>query len=447
MNKAVKHIVDTTAAHTSALPIANRSIAVVGLGYVGLPVAVAFGEKTGVIGFDIKEQRIQELQEGIDATLELSPFTLKSATVDYVSDPSALQASDFIIIAVPTPINAQNQPDLTLLLRASHLVGRQLNKGDIVVYESTVYPGATEEDCIPVLEEASGLCAGVDFFVGYSPERINPGDHQHTFKTIKRIVSPQDEQTLDIVAEVYEAVVEAGVHRASSIKVAEAAKIIENTQRDLNIALMNELAIIFDRMNIDTLEVLEAVGTKWNCLPFRPGLVGGHCIGVDPFYLTMKAESLGYHPEVILAGRRITETMGRFTATALVKNLIKQNMPVLSARVTILGLSFKENVSDIRNSKVANLVHEIEEFGIDVQVTDRLVEKSEAKREYGIDLLEMSELKPADVVIFAVSHEEYVEGGWNLAQHLLKVGRGIVVDIKGMLPRAEQPEGDHVWRL
>ncbi|WP_251135969.1 nucleotide sugar dehydrogenase [Exiguobacterium sp. s138] len=447
MNKAVKHIVDTTAAQTRSLPIANRSIAVVGLGYVGLPVAVAFGEKTEVVGFDIKEQRVAELKEGIDATLELSPFVLKNADVEYVTDAAALGASDFIIIAVPTPINAQNQPDLTPLLRASQLVGRQLNKGDIVVYESTVYPGATEEDCIPVLEEASGLKAGVDFFVGYSPERINPGDHEHTFKTIKKIVSAQNEETLDIVAEVYEAVVEAGVHRASSIKVAEAAKIIENTQRDLNIALMNELAIIFDRMNIDTLEVLEAAGTKWNFLPFRPGLVGGHCIGVDPFYLTMKAESLGYHPEVILAGRRINDTMGRFIATSLVKNLIKQNMPVLGARVTVLGLSFKENVSDIRNSKVANLVKEIEEFGIEVQVTDRLVEKGDAKREYGIDLVDLADLKPADVVIFAVSHEEYVEGNWLLAQHLLKVGRGIVIDIKGMLTPSEKPEGVHLWRL
>ena len=447
MNKAVKHIVDTTAAQTRSLPIANRSIAVVGLGYVGLPVAVAFGEKTEVVGFDIKEQRVAELKEGIDATLELSPFVLKNADVEYVTDAAALGASDFIIIAVPTPINAQNQPDLTPLLRASQLVGRQLNKGDIVVYESTVYPGATEEDCIPVLEEASGLRAGIDFFVGYSPERINPGDHEHTFKTIKKIVSAQNEETLDIVAEVYEAVVEAGVHRASSIKVAEAAKIIENTQRDLNIALMNELAIIFDRMNIDTLEVLEAAGTKWNFLPFRPGLVGGHCIGVDPFYLTMKAESLGYHPEVILAGRRINDTMGRFIATSLVKNLIKQNMPVLGARVTVLGLSFKENVSDIRNSKVANLVKEIEEFGIEVQVTDRLVEKGDAKREYGIDLVDLADLKPADVVIFAVSHEEYVEGNWLLAQHLLKVGRGIVIDIKGMLTPSEKPEGVHLWRL
>ncbi|ACB62018.1 nucleotide sugar dehydrogenase [Exiguobacterium sibiricum 255-15] len=447
MNKAVKHIVDTTAAQTRSLPIANRSIAVVGLGYVGLPVAVAFGEKTEVVGFDIKEQRVAELKEGIDATLELSPFVLKNADVEYVTDAAALGASDFIIIAVPTPINAQNQPDLTPLLRASQLVGRQLNKGDIVVYESTVYPGATEEDCIPVLEEASGLQAGVDFFVGYSPERINPGDHEHTFKTIKKIVSAQNQETLDIVAEVYEAVVEAGVHRASSIKVAEAAKIIENTQRDLNIALMNELAIIFDRMNIDTLEVLEAAGTKWNFLPFRPGLVGGHCIGVDPFYLTMKAESLGYHPEVILAGRRINDTMGRFIATSLVKNLIKQNMPVLGARVTVLGLSFKENVSDIRNSKVANLVKEIEEFGIEVQVTDRLVEKGDAKREYGIDLVDLADLKPADVVIFAVSHEEYVEGNWLLAQHLLKVGRGIVIDIKGMLTPSEKPEGVHLWRL
>jgi len=448
MNKAVKQIAESVSASTpGTLSIANRSIAVVGLGYVGLPVAVAFGEKVNVVGFDIKEQRIEELRNGIDATLELSPFTLKGADVTYSSEAAALRDSDFIIIAVPTPINAQNQPDLTPLLRASQLVGSQLRKGAIVVYESTVYPGATEEDCIPVLEAASGLKAGEDFFVGYSPERINPGDQEHTFKTIKKIVSAQDEKTLDIVAEVYEAVVTAGVHRASSIKVAEAAKIIENTQRDLNIALMNELAIIFDRMDIDTLEVLEAAGTKWNFLPFRPGLVGGHCIGVDPFYLTMKAEALGYHPEVILAGRRINDTMGRFIATSLVKTLIKQNMPVLGSRVTVLGLSFKENVSDIRNSKVASLVREIEEFGLEVQVTDRLVSKEEAHAEYGIELVDPNELKPADVVIFAVSHEEYVEGGWALAEHLLKVGRGVVIDIKGMLDPEAKPKGVHLWRL
>lgn len=427
--------------------IANRSIAVVGLGYVGLPVAVALGEVGEVIGFDISEPRVNELRNHLDHTGEVETNRLQDSDVRYTTDPSLLAEADFIIIAVPTPINAQNQPDLGPICKATETVATYLKPGAIVVYESTVYPGLTEEECVPILEKVSGLKAGVEFKVGYSPERINPGDREHTFKTITKIVSAEDEETLDVVEAVYNTVVDAGVYRASSIRVAEAAKVIENTQRDLNIALMNELSIIFERMGIDTLEVLEAAGTKWNFLPFRPGLVGGHCIGVDPFYLTMKAEALGYHPEVILAGRRINETMGQFIATSLVKTLIRQNMPILGSRVTILGMSFKENVSDIRNSKVASLVREIEEFGLDVQVCDPFVKKAEAKAEYGIDLVDLEELKPADVVIFAVAHDAFKSSGWSLAQRKLKLGRGIVMDIKGMLDRSEQPEEVFLWRL
>jgi len=432
---------------TTRKPIANRHIAVVGLGYVGLPVAVALGGVGDVIGFDINESRINELQNQLDHTREVGADELEHASITFTTDGTKLEEVDFIIVAVPTPINEQNQPDLTPICNATRTVGRHLRPGTIVVYESTVYPGLTEEECIPLLEETSGLRAGIDFKVGYSPERINPGDRVHTFRTIKKIVAAEDEETLDVVAAVYETVVDAGVHRASSIKVAEAAKVIENTQRDLNIALMNELAIIFERMNIDTLEVLEAAGTKWNFLNFRPGLVGGHCIGDDPFYLTMKSEMLGYHPEVILAGRRINETMGRFVATSLIKTMISQNMAVLGSRVTILGMSFKENVSDIRNSKVASLIREIEEFGLDVQVCDPLVDAEEVKREYGIELKAVQDLKPADVVIYAVAHDTFVEAGWKLAKRHLKMGRGVVMDLKGMLDRSTQPEEVHLWRL
>lgn len=432
---------------TTRRTIANRQIAVVGLGYVGLPVAVALGEIGDVIGFDINETRINELTSHFDSTHEVERDALEIASVSYTADASKLEEVDFIIVAVPTPINEQNQPDLGPICGATRTVAKHLQPGTIVVYESTVYPGLTEEECIPLLERESGLRAGMDFKVGYSPERINPGDRVNTFRTIKKVVAAEDEETLEIVAAVYETVVDAGVHRASSIKVAEAAKVIENTQRDLNIALMNELAIIFERMNIDTLEVLEAAGTKWNFLNFRPGLVGGHCIGVDPFYLTMKSEMLGYHPEVILAGRRINETMGRFIATSLIKAMISQNMPVLGSRVTIFGMSFKENVSDIRNSKVASLVREIEEFGLDVQVYDPFVDHDEVKREYGIEVKAYHELKPAEVVIYAVSHDEFVSSGWKLAERQLKMGRGVVMDLKGMLDRTTKPEEMYLWRL
>lgn len=432
---------------TTRKTIANRHVAVVGLGYVGLPVAVALGGVGDVIGVDINETRINELNLHMDSTREVESVDLEQAAVLYTTDVSKLEEADFIIVAVPTPINDQNQPDLGPICSATRAVGAHLRPGTIVVYESTVYPGLTEEECIPLLEKTSGLRAGIDFKVGYSPERINPGDREHTFRTIKKVVAAEDEETLDVVAAVYETVVDAGVHRASSIKVAEAAKVIENTQRDLNIALMNELAIIFDRMNIDTLEVLEAAGTKWNFLNFRPGLVGGHCIGVDPFYLTMKSEMLGYHPEVILAGRRINETMGRFVATSLIKTMISQNMAILGSRVTVLGMSFKENVSDIRNSKVASLIREVEEFGLEVQVCDPLVDPEEVRREYGIDVKSYCDLKPADVVIYAVSHDEFVQEGWNIAKRQLKLGRGIVIDLKGMLDRTMKPEEVHLWRL
>ncbi|BDG45219.1 nucleotide sugar dehydrogenase [Saccharococcus caldoxylosilyticus] len=425
----------------------NRKIAVVGLGYVGLPVAVSFGKKGRIIGFDINEHRINTLKQGVDYTKEVESQDLLEADIDFTNDPSRLREADFIIVAVPTPITETKQPDLTPLIKASETVGSNLQKGAIVVYESTVYPGATEEVCVPVLEKASGLKAGVDFFVGYSPERINPGDKEHTFTKITKVVSGQNDEVLEIIAGVYGSVVEAGVYRASSIKVAEAAKVIENTQRDLNIALMNELAIIFDKLGIDTAEVLKAAGTKWNFLPFTPGLVGGHCIGVDPYYLTHKAESVGYHPEVILAGRRINDNMGKFIATSLVKQMIHKNMPIQGARVTVLGLTFKENVPDLRNSKVIDVIRELQEFGVEVQVTDALADKEEAVREYGIELVDYDKLIPADAVVLAVPHDEYVEKGWEQFDILLKHGKGIVVDIKSKLEKETCPENITLWRL
>jgi len=425
----------------------NRKIAVVGLGYVGLPVAVSFGKKHPVIGFDINENRIETLMSGTDYTNEVDPEELKEAQIEFTSDGSKLKGANFIIVSVPTPINAHNQPDLTPLLKASETVGANLQKGTIVVYESTVYPGATEDDCVPVLEKASGLECGKDFFVGYSPERINPGDKVHTFTTITKVVSGQTPEVLDIVADVYASVVTAGVHKASSIKVAEAAKVIENTQRDVNIALMNELALIFDRIGIDTAEVLEAAGTKWNFLNFTPGLVGGHCIGVDPYYLTHKAEMVGHHPEVILAGRRINDDIGKYVARVLVKKLIKHNLPVQGARVTVLGLTFKENVPDLRNSKVIDVIRELQEYGIDVQVTDAQADSAEAVREYGVTLTSYDELLPAEAVVLAVSHRQYIETGWTQFDKLLKHGKGIVVDIKSTLDKESKPEKIDLWRL
>lgn len=425
----------------------DRKIGVVGLGYVGLPVAVAFGKEHNIIGFDINENRISTLKQGTDYTNEVTGEELKEVSIDFTSDGSKLKEVDFIIVAVPTPINEHNQPDLTPLVKASETVGKNLAKGTIVVFESTVYPGATEEVCVPVLERFSGMKCGVDFFVGYSPERINPGDKKHTFTTITKVVSGQTPEVLEIVADTYASVVKAGVHKASSIKVAEAAKVIENTQRDVNIALMNELALIFDRLDIDTTEVLAAAGTKWNFLNFSPGLVGGHCIGVDPYYLTHKAQAVGYQPDVILAGRRINDDLGKFIARTLVKKLIKAGIGVQGAKVTVLGLTFKENVPDLRNSKVIDVIRELQEYDIEVQVTDAEASAKDGLREYGVSLIEMDDLEKADAVVLAVPHQEYVEKGWSNVQSLLKDGSGIVVDVKSVLPLGEKPKELELWRL
>jgi len=424
----------------------NRKIAVIGLGYVGLPVAVAFARAGApVIGFDIDRKRVEELRAGHDRTHEVERSDLGHKSLTYAYDGAALKAADFFIVTVPTPIDTANRPDLGAMLAASRTVGGVLKKGDIVVYESTVYPGAVEEDCVPVLEEVSGLKAGHDFTVGYSPERINPGDKTHRFETIKKVVSAQDAKTLDIVANVYGSVVTAGIHRAPSIKVAEAAKVIENTQRDLNIAFMNELAAIFHRLDIDTGDVLAAAATKWNFLNYSPGLVGGHCIGVDPYYLTYRAEKAGYHPEVILAGRRINDGMGAWVAHETVRSLTLRNCT--NAVVTVLGMTFKENVPDIRNSKVIDIVRELERFGIRVQVHDPMALAAETQHEYGVTLSAMDKLQPADAIVFAVAHEDYVREGWRLMTRLLKGGAGTVIDVKSKLDRTAKPEGIDLWRL
>lgn len=422
----------------------GRKLAVIGLGYVGLPVAVAFGRQSArVIGFDIDTARISELKAGRDRTREVEPDDLAAAKVVFTSDPGELSAADFFIMTVPTPIDQARRPDLTSLLRASTTVGKALKKGDIVVYESTVYPGATEEDCVPVLERVSGLLAGRDFTVGYSPERINPGDKAHRFETITKIVAGQDARTLDIIAAVYGSVVTAGLHRAPSIKVAEAAKVIENAQRDLNIAFMNELSAIFHELGIDTGEVLSAAGTKWNFLSFTPGLVGGHCIGVDPYYLTYRAQKAGYHPDVILAGRRINDSIGVRVARECLRRLLKRGTQ--SPQVTVLGLTFKENVVDVRNSQVFDIIRELQSFGVAVQVSDPLADHAAALKEYGVTLQKNPE--PADAVILAVAHDAYRNSGWPLIMRLLKDGRGLVMDVKGALDPLKKPAGVEVWRL
>jgi len=424
----------------------GRKIAVIGLGYVGLPVAVSFARSgVPVIGFDIDRTRIDELRAGSDRTREVERSDLAHPTLSYESDPDKLAAADFYIVTVPTPIDAANRPDLTAMLRASETVGRVLARGDIVVYESTVYPGAVEEDCVPILERTSGLTGGRDFTVGYSPERINPGDRAHRFETITKVVSAQDQTTLDIVADVYGSVVTAGIHRAPSIKVAEAAKVIENTQRDLNIAFMNELSAIFQELDIDTGDVLAAAATKWNFLNYYPGLVGGHCIGVDPYYLTFRAEKAGYHPQVILAGRRINDGVGQRVARECVRRLFRRNRT--SPTVTILGMTFKENVPDTRNSRVIDIVQELGLFGIEAQVHDPLASSREAEHEYGIALRALDALAPADAVIFAVAHDEYVRGGWPFVTGLLKGNEGVVLDVKCRLDRKAKPAGVELWRL
>ena len=426
----------------------SRSIAVVGLGYVGLPIAVAFGKIAPVVGFDINKRKIEELQKGIDRTGEISQNDLAAAQIRYSSEPSDIKTANFIIVAVPTPINEALQPDLTALQKASELIGQNLSSGTIVVYESTVYPGATEEVCLPILERSSGMKAGVDFKLGYSPERINPGDKEHTLEKITKVVSAQDPESLDIVADTYALVVKAGIHRSSSIKVAEAAKVIENTQRDLNIALMNELALIFHRLGIDTKAVLEAAGTKWNFLKFSPGLVGGHCIGVDPYYLTSKAESVGYHPQVILSGRRINNGMGKFVAEHTMKLLSHLSRPANELRVGVFGLTFKENVPDLRNSKVPDIISELREYGVAVLVHDPIAENEEAMAEYGIHLVEWNKMKNLDGLIVAVAHKKFSDMSvGNLLKPLRNKEQGVVVDVKSILDPGHIPASIRYWRL
>ncbi len=423
----------------------GRKVSVIGLGYVGLPVAVAFAGLGRVVAYDRSARRIDELRRGTDRTGEIAAADLAAANLALTHDPEDLRGADFHIVAVPTPIDEAKRPDLRPLLSASRTVGGILKPGDIVVYESTVYPGATMDDCVPELEQASGLVAGRDFTVGYSPERINPGDHEHRFTTITKVVAGQDVATLDVVARVYGSVVTAGVHRAASIAVAEAAKVIENTQRDLNIALMNELAVIFSRLGIDTRDVLAAATTKWNFLPFTPGLVGGHCIGVDPYYLTHRAEQIGYQPQVILAGRRINDGMGAFVAQEAAKRLMRRG--VARARVGVLGLTFKEDVPDVRNTRTVDIVRELAEFGMQVVVSDPMADPAEAAREYGIALVSLDDLRDLDAVILAVAHREYRERGWPLVQAMLAGGAGVVLDVKACLERGTTPQGIELWRL
>jgi len=425
-----------------------RRVAVVGLGYVGLPIAVAFGKQAPVIGFDVNQAKVEELRKGIDRTGEVSSKDLSETRITYTWEPADLKAADFIIVAVPTPINDALQPDLRALRMCSEAIGANLAAGTIVVYESTVYPGVTEEVCLPILEKKSGLKAGVDFKVGYSPERINPGDKEHTLERIVKVVSAQDAESLEIVAETYGKVVKAGIHRASSIKVAEAAKVIENTQRDLNIALMNELALIFHRLGIDTKSVLDAAGTKWNFLKFFPGLVGGHCIGVDPYYLTSKAESVGYHPQVILAGRRINNGMGKYVAEQTMKLFGQLPRPVSELKVAVLGLTFKENVPDLRNSKVPDIINELREYGIQVVVHDAIAESKEAEHEYGITLADWKDIKDVDGVIVAVVHRAYLDMGLDeLLKPLRSQRNGVLIDVKSIFDPAKVPASIKYWRL
>ena len=422
-------------------------IAVTGLGYVGLPVAVAFGRRGWrVVGFDTDAGRIAELRDGHDRTGEVDRESLAEARIDLTEWPDGLSDIDIHIITVPTPITEAKRPDLGPLLSATRTIGRHLKRGAIVVYESTVYPGATELECVPILEAESGLMLGRDFQVGYSPERINPGDHVHRFETIAKVVSASSPQALDTVADLYGSVVRGGIHRAPSIAVAEAAKVIENTQRDLNIALMNELACIFQRLGIDTQDVLEAAGTKWNFLKFTPGLVGGHCIGVDPYYLTHRAEQVGYQPEVILAGRRINDGMGAYVAQETVRRLLRGGRTG-TMRVTVLGFTFKENVPDIRNSRVIDIVRELESFGAMVYIHDPLANPTEAGHEYGVTLTDLDRLPPADAVILAVPHAQYLAEGWAGITRHLEGGRGLAIDVKSSLDRCSAPEGILLWRL
>lgn len=428
----------------------EEKLSLVGLGYVGMPIAVAFARKIGVIGYDLNEKKIELYRSGVDPTREVGDEVIKNTGVEFTADETRLREAKFHIVAVPTPVNDDHTPDLTPVEGASRILGRNLQKGSVVVFESTVYPGVTEEICVPILEKESGLKCGVDFKIGYSPERINPGDKVHRLETITKIVSGMDEETLDTVAKVYELVVEAGVYRAESIRVAEAAKVIENSQRDINIAFMNELSIIFNKMGIDTRSVLEAAGTKWNFLKFFPGLVGGHCIGVDPYYLTYRAEQMGYHSQIILAGRRINDDMGRYVAENVVKNLIRADVPVKTAKVAILGFTFKENCPDTRNTKVIDIVKELREYGIEPVIVDETADRDEAKRLYGVTLEDRSAVTGVDALVIAVAHTEFsdldregIDAFFNPAN-----ARKVLVDVKGVLDKKQyQDEAYLYWRL
>ncbi len=426
----------------------ETTIAIVGLGYIGLPLAVAFDRKEKTIGFDVSNERISELQNNYDATYEFTAEEISASSIDFTDDPERLKEANFIIVAVPTPIDANKKPDLEMLKNASKIVGRNIRKGTIVVYESTVYPGATEEVCTPIIESESGLESGIDFTIGYSPERINPGDKKHTIDKIVKVVSAQDEETLETIANTYEKIVDAGIHRASSIKVAEAAKVIENTQRDLNIALMNELSIIFNILGLSMREVLEAAGTKWNFLKFEPGLVGGHCIGIDSYYLTFKAEAVGYHPEIILAGRRINDGMGKYVAEMTIKNLIKARKAVQGSRVLILGLAFKENVSDIRNSKVVDILAEFHEYGIETLVCDPLADRDTVRHEYDLELVDLDDAEKVDAIVWAVAHEAFDKIDLQYLSDLYREGQGVVIDVKSVLEQEKiEEQGLLYWSL
>lgn len=429
----------------------EEKISLVGLGYVGMPIAVAFAKKVDVIGFDISKEKIEMYKGGVDPTKEVGDEVIKNTTVEFTDDESKIKEAKFHIVSVPTPVNSDHTPNLKPIESASKTVGRNLTKGSIVVFESTVYPGVTEEVCIPILEKESGMKSGVDFKVGYSPERINPGDKVHRLENITKVVSGMDEESLDIIAKVYELVVDAGVHKAESIKVAEAAKVIENSQRDINIAFMNELSIIFNKMGIDTKAVLEAAGTKWNFLNFSPGLVGGHCIGVDPYYLTYKAEKMGYHSQIILSGRRINDDMGKYVVENLIKNLIKANVTVKDAKVAILGFTFKENCPDTRNTRVIDIINELKEYNINPLVADPQADVEEAKREYGLEFDSMYDIKDMDAVVIAVNHDEFLQLTVEELDKFYKDvpnNNKVLLDIKGVLDRKKfEAAGYKYWRL
>lgn len=431
-----------------ALVNKNEKMSVIGLGYVGMPIAVAFAKKIIVVGFDLNKKKVDMYINGIDPTHEVGDEAISKTTVDFTTDETKLREAKFHIVAVPTPVNDDHTPDLTPVEGASTILGRNLTKGSVIVFESTVYPGVTEDVCVPILEKESGLKYGVDFKVGYSPERINPGDKVHRLETIKKIVSGMDKETLDCVAKVYELVVEAGVHRAESIKVAEAAKVIENSQRDINIAFMNELSIIFNKMGIDTKSVLEAAGTKWNFLKFYPGLVGGHCIGVDPYYLTYKAEMLGYHSQIILSGRRINDDMGKYCAENCVKQLIAADKAVKGAKVAILGFTFKENCPDTRNTKIIDIVKELNEYGINPLIADPEADAEEAKHLYGIEFVDISTINNMDAVILAVAHTEFSSFTMKQMNTFFGDGKKVLLDLKGLFNRKEyESAGYSYWRL